>query len=91
MWRINEENWRTVKGLDEQIDALTKQREEILADWKAQLEAEGVTEKPLKSGVATVGWKFVVKRCFNQKKFGAEYPQLLEAFKEPKQTKSFGY
>ena len=90
-YRINEENWKTVLSLDEQIEILTKKRNEIIDSWKEQLTTENLTEKTLKNGVATIGWKVKIQNRFSQKKFGEDHPDLLKEYKLPTEVKTFEY
>ena len=90
-FRINKENWEKVVKLDEEIKRLEKELALYVDAWKAQLEEEGKTEKTIGNGLATIGWTITYQNRFNQSKFSKEHADLLEAYKERKEIKSFKY
>ena len=82
MYRINYDNVEKYMMLENQIKDLTKVLEEMKADFITQMKTEGITEKKVANGKGKVTYTNTPQNRFNQKKFGADHPDLLEEYKE---------
>lgn len=90
-----------LKELTFQMDELKKQKAALEFDLKnvnAEIKKiELVLQNLLKKhevdsmdyGVYTFGWEISTARRFSQKAFGQVYPDLLEKFKLPSETRKF--
>lgn len=60
---------------------------------KVELELVNILDKTgverMDYGTYTFGWVEKTRKAFNQKAFGQMYPELLEKFKLPSESKSF--
>lgn len=82
-YRINLDNVEQYMKIDNQIKDLTKLLEAMKADFIEQMKAEGLTEKKVGNGKGKVTYTNSPQNRFNQKKFGSDHPDLLEAYREP--------
>ena len=81
-YRINLENVEKLIQLKNQIKEAQKLYDEIESDFIDQMKKEGIEEKLVGNGKGKVTYKNNPQRRFNQKKFGTDYPDLLEEYKE---------
>lgn len=69
-----------------QVDKEIGRIELILQNHLKQLGVDSMDFGPY-----SFGWKTTVSERFNQKKFGEAYPDLLEKFKLPSESKKFEF
>ena len=89
--------------LTTQMDELKKQKAALEFDLKQcddeiekiELKLQNLLEKhgveSMDYGVYTFGWKVTTSRKFSQKAFGQVYPDLLEKFKLPSESRKFEF
>lgn len=71
-----------LKNIDEQISKVEIELKNILSKMGVE---------SIDYGVYTFGWTTTTSKRFNQKAFGAQYPDLLEKFKLPSQSRRFEF
>ena len=82
MYRINYENTEEYIRLENEIAEKSKVLKAMKADFIAQLQAEGKTEKTVGNGKGKVTYKNSPQNRFNQSKFKKDYPDLLQEYTE---------
>lgn len=92
-----------LKELTFQMDELKKQKAELefmlknneKEIEKIELQLQNILSQTgadsMDYGIYTFGWKVTTSRRFNQKAFGQMYPDLLEKFKLPTESKKFEF
>ena len=92
-----------LKDLTERMDALKDQKAALEFDLKncekeiekIELQLQNFLEQAdvdtMDFGVYSFGWKITTSRRFNQKAFGQMYPDLLEKFKLPTESRKFEF
>lgn len=92
-----------LKELTQQMDVLKDQKAALEFDLKncekeiekIELQLQNILSQTgadsMDYGVYTFGWKVTTSRRFNQKAFGQMYPDLLEKFKLPTESKKFEF
>lgn len=92
-----------LKELTQQMDVLKDQKAALEFDLKncekeiekIELQLQNILSQTgadsMDYGVYTFGWKITTSKRFNQKAFGQMYPDLLEKFKLPTESKKFEF
>lgn len=92
-----------LKELTFQMDELKKQKAELefmlknneKEIEKIELQLQNILSQTgadsMNYGIYTFGWKVTTSRRFNQKAFGQMYPDLLEKFKLPTESRKFDF
>lgn len=92
-----------LKELTFQMDELKKQKAELefmlknneKEIEKIELQLQNILSQTgadsMDYGIYTFGWEVTTSRRFNQKAFGRMYPDLLEKFKLPTESKKFEF
>lgn len=92
-----------LKELTFQMDELKKQKAELefmlknneKEIEKIELQLQNILSQTgadsMDYGIYTFGWKVTTSRRFNQKAFGQMYPDLLEKFKLPTESRKFDF
>ena len=92
-----------LKELTFQMDELKKQKAELefmlknneKEIEKIELQLQNILSQTgadsMDYGIYTFGWKVTTSRRFNQKAFGQMYPDLLEKFKLPTESRKFEF
>lgn len=92
-----------LKDLTERMDALKDQKAALEFDLKncekeiekIELQLQNILDQAgadtMDFGVYSFGWKVTTSRRFNQKAFGQMYPDLLEKFKLPTESRKFEF
>ena len=92
-----------LKELTFQMDELKKQKAELefmlknneKEIEKIELQLQNILSQTgadsMDYGIYTFGWKVTTSRRFNQKAFGQMYPDLLEKFKMPTESRKFDF
>lgn len=92
-----------LKDLTERMDALKDQKAALEFDLKncekeiekIELQLQKILDQAgadsMDYGVYSFGWKVTTSRRFNQKAFGQMYPDLLEKFKLPTESRKFEF
>lgn len=92
-----------LKELTFQMDELKKQKAELefmlknneKEIEKIELQLQNILSQTgadsMDYGIYTFGWKVTTSRRFNQKVFGQMYPDLLEKFKLPTESRKFDF
>lgn len=92
-----------LKELTQQMDVLKDQKAALEFDLKncekeiekIELQLQNILSQTgadsMDYGVYTFGWKITTSKRFNQKAFGQMYPDLLEKFKLPTESRKFEF